>query len=1195
MKIYYFIILVFFPLFALSQSRQSDEYYNKGVALYKVGKYKDAIPYFEKSNELDMQELDEGSNRREYSLHWLANCYYKLGSEEMAAELYPYEYRVPPVDRRLTVESDALADKVAVAYENEDYNTAIGYLNQMLQIEKAAEGENHPWVANDYLMLGCCHLYTGNYADAEKYTKLYVNIYENNYGTNSVQYARAMYELSIFHSNKHDYVNAIDCCNKSIKLYGEFLGKNTLEYTQGLNMLAICYASTQQYEKAVKTQQEHLALMRKTPGLGEEDYITSAGNLALYLNYAGRIGDALKQYNIILSRVEKLNGKNSALYALTLSDMAQVYAQSGNIFKAIELEQQALSTLAKDYVGSEEHIRSLMHFFEYYIGIGGTTDAKNYILQAYNILNNNKAEKTSQLYLDVMDFVVIAYYETGDIQTAIKYEEEKLKIFEQKFGKSSADYINAYIDFAVIRGDMGDYDFAVSNIEKNIETLQKEKIPIDPRTYNNLADIYQAKSDLLNANKYYRKAMDSFYSNKDTASYLKTASDIAMNKYYMGNWDEAFNYINDSINTQWFIDIINDQVKNKNAKHLGEYLSFAKNYKILLHKWMRLTSNNPVSKKSQFWTTSAELITMFDNMILEYYANARGEDNHDYINELFQVSLDKLYMDDTTFAEKNIPIWFDWTTKYVRNNFATMTTQERFHFQKMYSSNIGEELLTFAHKTQKTKFASIAYDGQLFIKGITLNAELEIQKLIAKSGNRQLQDKYMSIRNNRTILDNLNKIPIGHRTINTDSLQKIIEEQEKTLLTSSKEIGDYTKNLSLTWLQVKSKLKNDDIAIECGNFYDDYGDILYGALILKKNMSTPEMVTLFPDSLLTEIPPDDYYKTHQLYDLIWLPLQKYLDGVKNVYFSPCGKFHTIGIEYLPDDNGEIFAKKYNVYRLSSTRELALETEINPNKKASVYGGIFYDFSEDDWQELKKLKDEIEQEFRDIPDLSGSFRAGVTFLQGAKVESETITDILRNGNYQVSDWAESYATEESFKKLSGSGIKMLHIATHGFYEPESKQNSFTDFLSGSKNNKEDLSLSRSGLLLAGAASAIDPEKRKQIPEGVDDGILTAKEISRLDFKGLDLVVLSACQTGLGEVTSEGVFGLQRGFKKAGARTIVMSLWKVDDNATKDLMTEFYKNLVQCKSKHEAFVLAQDFVRQKYQDPQKWAAFIMVDGL
>ena len=228
-------------------------------------------------------------------------------------------------------------------------------------------------------------------------------------------------------------------------------------------------------------------------------------------------------------------------------------------------------------------------------------------------------------------------------------------------------------------------------------------------------------------------------------------------------------------------------------------------------------------------------------------------------------------------------------------------------------------------------------------------------------------------------------------------------------------------------------------------------------------------------------------------------------------------------------------------------------------------------------------------FRDVPIISAdSTRAGVVFLPGTKVEAENVAKSLRAAQYDVKVETDMEATEDSFKELSGSGLKILHIGTHGFYEPSkvADDNGMT---------KEDQTLSQSGLLLAGANSALDPKKRADIPEGVDDGILTAKEISRLDFKGLDLVVLSACQTGLGEVTSEGVFGLQRGFKKAGAQTIVMSLWSVDDNATKDLMTEFYKNLVSGKSKREAFISAQKFLRNKYHDPRKWAAFVMVDGI
>ncbi|MBO4772410.1 MAG: CHAT domain-containing protein [Bacteroidales bacterium] len=359
-------------------------------------------------------------------------------------------------------------------------------------------------------------------------------------------------------------------------------------------------------------------------------------------------------------------------------------------------------------------------------------------------------------------------------------------------------------------------------------------------------------------------------------------------------------------------------------------------------------------------------------------------------------------------------------------------------------------------------------------------------------------------------------------------------------------------------------------------------------------MSAPVTVKL----QLKATDPATYYTTPALYNQIWQPMQKYLQGITNVYFAPSGQLHSIAIEYLPDDKGEIFAKKYNTYRLTSTRELAIARTANHDNKAAVYGGIIYDFSKGDWQDLKDYKDEIEAEFRDIPDFEdeGAQRAGITFLKGAKVEAEEVTDILRDGSYLVSDGSDIYATEESFKKLSGTGVKLMHIATHGFYEPANKAKSFSDFLTtGNQNNKEDLSLSRSGLFLAGAASALDPIKRKDIPDGVEDGILTAKEISRLDFSGLDLVVLSACQTGLGEITDEGVFGLQRGFKKAGAQTIVMSLWKVDDAATKDLMTAFYKYMTSGMSKREAFVTALKELRKQYSDPQKWAAFIMVDAL
>jgi CHAT domain-containing protein len=153
-----------------------------------------------------------------------------------------------------------------------------------------------------------------------------------------------------------------------------------------------------------------------------------------------------------------------------------------------------------------------------------------------------------------------------------------------------------------------------------------------------------------------------------------------------------------------------------------------------------------------------------------------------------------------------------------------------------------------------------------------------------------------------------------------------------------------------------------------------------------------------------------------------------------------------------------------------------------------------------------------------------------------------------------------------------------------------------FNSGKYEYVEDKPMTRSGLLLAGCMPTLNHQTMK---EGEEDGILTAAEISRLDMRGLDMVVMSACESGLGDIASgEGVFGLQRGFKNAGAKTIVMSLWKVNDMATQQLMASFYEYLLDGQPKEKAFRMAQEELKKQSTFRKKkpdWAAFIMLDGI
>jgi CHAT domain-containing protein len=518
---------------------------------------------------------------------------------------------------------------------------------------------------------------------------------------------------------------------------------------------------------------------------------------------------------------------------------------------------------------------------------------------------------------------------------------------------------------------------------------------------------------------------------------------------------------------------------------------------------------------------------------------------------------------------------FEYELPRLKQNFSFMNSYQRQCYWQEHQTAFENITRISAYMPKNQKALDLAYNSLLVSKGLILASEQNLSSAILNSNDNNLINDFLRLKQYRNEMDTVKDLKTK------ESLRDVAEKLETDLMKRSSQFADITNYMNIDWQKVRNSLGDNDVAVEF--FFNN--DSLY-ALVLKKDFDAPKLVVL--DGFNTKL---SYYTNTDIYNSVWKPLEQYLSPDGKVYFSPSGVLYNIAIEYAPMDATHLISEKYKIYRISSTRNLALKKEqSSKNKVGAVFGGIEYNFGKGDWEDLKEYADNIQVAFRDVPLIEDTtLRSGVSYLAGSKLEYEAVSKILKDANYQlVENTTGITATEELFKKLSGQGISNMLISTHGFYQPK-------DTVVSNSYEKEDISLSQSGLLLAGANSALDPQKRANIPEGVDDGILTAKEISRMDLKGLDLVVLSACQTGLGEVTSEGVFGLQRGFKKAGANTIVMSLWKVDDNATKDLMTEFYKNLVSGKSKREAFLAAQAVLRSKYKEPHKWAAFVMVDGV
>ncbi len=961
--------------------------------------------------------------------------------------------------------------------------------------------------------------------------------------------------LAYLFAEDAQYDNAVMAQKKVVEIRKKVLGEEHTDYAAALNNLAHYNSFLGNYAEAVRLATRAIEIQKKVLGEEHPDYATLLSNLATYNTYLGNYVEAIRLETRSMGIRKKVLGEEHPDYALSLNDLAVNNYYLGNYAEAIMLATRAIEIQKKD-LGEDhpDYATSLSNLATYNYALGNYAEAIRLGTIAVEIRKKVLGEEHPDYALSLSN---IAAYNSdlGNYTEAIRLGTRAMEIDKKVLGKEHPEYTRLLSNLAAYYYDLGNYAEAIRLGTIAVEIRKKvlgEEHPDYALSLSNLAGYHSELGNYTEAIKLGTIAMEIYKKvfGEKHPSYGLSLNNLAMYYLKLGNYAEAIKFESSALKIR----------KEVFGKEHPIYATALNNLAIL-------------NAQLDNYTEAMQLETN----VLEIYKKTLGEDHPNITASLCILATLNLITGNYDKATDYYKQWYHRLNSFILRTFASLTTKERSIFWNTTADSFTDDLPYAVYKHQDPTLTALAYDSQVFSKGLLLNTELEIQNLIEESGDTVFANRYNRLKQNRAILDNLYQIAPENREMDADSLAKVIDREEHILVQSSKELGDYTKNLSINWTDVQKKMKENDVAIEFANFKEKKSsdNHIYIALVLKKDMTAPELVTLdFSDTDTID------YTTSTLYNRIWKPLEKYLQGVQNIYFSPTGKLHTIGIEYLPDENGEIFAKKYNAYRLSSTRELAIDHVANLNKKASVYGGIVYNYTQDDWQNVSEDAE----------------RAGMTFLKGAKKESEEITNILSENSFNVEYGTDKAATEESFKKLSGSGIKILHIATHGFYEPESKEKSFADMLSvEEKNSKEDLSLSRSGLFFAGANTALDPEQRQFIPDGVDDGILTAKEISRMDFKGLDLVVMSACQTGLGEVTSEGVFGLQRGFKKAGAQTIVMSLWNVSDKPTRELMTEFYRNLVSGKSKREAFILAQDKIRLKYIDPKMWAGFIMVDGI
>ena len=527
---------------------------------------------------------------------------------------------------------------------------------------------------------------------------------------------------------------------------------------------------------------------------------------------------------------------------------------------------------------------------------------------------------------------------------------------------------------------------------------------------------------------------------------------------------------------------------------------------------------------------------------------------------------------------------FNYIGDLVKKHFMFLGDHEReLYMQSVLDYPLFEiESLAALLPNNKTAI-QIAFDACLLHKSMALSSYISVKNRLSN---------FQDIKDEIVELDNLEK---AYTIAENDTQRKAIAQRmspiERNIQRYLSSNSSLLSDIFVNWKQVKNALKDNEAVVEficyCSNDWpwvsNDLKEIRYGALTLKKEYDEPRFVDVASSEFIHSVALNNQNFPDSICEQLWAPIMDCFHNNELVYFSPIADLNAINLEAIGN------LKYPNTFvRLSSSRNLCFKktTQVNEHYKTILYGGIDY-----------KSESSLAPEYS-IPQnnnlsttiiKSSTLRGGnLEALPGTLEEIEMISKLFPQNSHVVS-YSKSNATEESLKSLSGQQVSILHIATHGFAYGD---NSIKDF------NEP---MRKCGLLMAGSQAAWSGGS--QSVSRKEDGILLGEEIAALALEDNDLVVLSACETGAGELSSEGVFGLQRAFKKAGANSILMSLWQVDDLSTKLFMMEFYRNYISGKSKQESLKLAQRYVREYkdengnllYEAPTYWASWILLDAL
>ncbi len=1019
---------------------------------------------------------------------------------------------------------------------------------------------------------------------------------------------------------------------------------NVLEFLYALSIQQKQYLNAERYLNDIINIKKEL--------FGEEAPNTQLAKVQLanfYLDYTNKIPEAGKIYEESFKKVaEKEIGPWHKDHLNILNHMASFYELTDNYAEATTTLDRATDVARSKYSDTDfQYGAELNNIAKLQIKLGLYEKADENLAKSLKILEEFRKEEDKKTYLiDAIETQATLFGIKGLFDDAEDALDRSAKIISKAENLAGVDELTTAKELSSLLIQLGRYSDTSDLLEKLITDYEKLYGPTSLRLIEPLVNkgrLTLVEGDYTAAEKIASRANHiavSVYGEKSTkaAPTQKLLSDI---DYIIGDYDKAEDNILKALASQekqfgrQHIEVAKslsqlalikfykgDDRKeveklmqeslqimgNKLGKENPQYAEILKNVAVLYISEKRfdiafssLTQAEAIwraktGSKSNINAASIYALTGDVYYQLKNYKRAeefynRGKDLYDkffsnkhpeYVKVLSKLA--KVYYMEKDFkrAKKNIEEALTNYENFIKLYFPALSEREKAKYWNTIKGDFEfYNTLAFGQLEDFRDLAGKVYNYQLLTKALLLSSSIKIRERILNSNDEALKATYNLWVQKKEFLTNVLSMSTQQlldNAIDPVALGNEVERLERELSEKSELFGQSFENKKITYENVQKSLGKNEVAVEMVRYrYFDHtltDSIIYVALYVKSDNARPRVIEL-PEGHRMETRYYRFYRNsiiqklpdNHSYTVFWEPIQKEIGKYSTIYLSPDGVYNLLNLEAIPTPDGKYVIDNSNIVMVSNTKDLYLrkikaKTQSTTNNNATMFGNpTFY--------------------------VTASAANSIPSLPGTEKEVNELQDLLKQKGWKTNEYVEGSASEERVKEVDNP--KIFHIATHGFYTPALDPSEASKLTENEAMMTEN-PLLKTGLLMKGAGDVL---KKTKYNYNIESGILTAYEAMSLNLDKTDLVVLSACETGLGEISNgEGVYGLQRAFLVAGAKTLIMSMFKVDDEATQELILNFYKKWLTTGNLRKSFIEAKIELRVKYPEPIYWGSFMMI---